>query len=381
MTARLFRPLTLRGLTLKNRVVVSPMQTYSAPDALPGHWHRAHLGRFALGGAGLVMAEATAVTPDGRSTAKDLGLWSDTQETAMADLAKTVHACGAAIGLQLQHAGRKASTTPPWDGFGPAKIADGGVVFGPSALPTGPGAHEPQEMTETDMDHLVTAYESATRRADRAGVDMIEVHMAHGYLLHSFLSSLSNLRDDAFGGSRDNRLRFPLRVAKAVRAAWPDTKPMACRISSVDGIGVGWSLEDSEVLAKALAGIGVDLLDCSSGGMELPCRDMLVPRGPGFQVRFASELRRSSGLATMAVGGITDARQAETILVQDHADLIAIGREMLANPNWALDAANALEPDASFFRWPKPFGWWLERRARAVARQDTRTLRINDEGP
>lgn len=369
MTTRLFSPLMLRDLTLKNRVVVSPMQTYSAPDAMPGHWHRAHLGRFALGGAGLVMAEATAVTPDGRSTALDLGLWSDAQETAMADLANTVHACGASFGLQLQHAGRKAATTPPWDGFGPAKIADGGTVSGPSALPSGPDAHIPQEMTATHMDRLVMAYESATRRANRAGVDMIEVHMAHGYLLHSFLSPLSNLRGDDFGGSRDNRLRFPLRVAKAVRAAWPDTKPMACRISSVDGIGVGWSLDDSTVLAKALADIGVDLLDCSSGGMELPRRDMLVPRGPGFQVRFASELRKSSGLATMAVGGITAAQQAEGILVQDHADLIAIGRELLVNPNWALEAANELEPETPFARWPKPFGWWLRRRSRAEVRR------------
>ncbi|MWD26034.1 hypothetical protein E0K89_000880 [Aquicoccus sp. SCR17] len=365
MTARLFEPLTLRGLTLKNRVVVSPMQTYSAPDALPGAWHRVHLGRFALGGAGLVMGEATAVSPEGRSTADDLGLWSDDQERAMAELARAVQACGAAFGLQLQHAGRKASTTAPWQGFANAPIAAGSEVLGPSAHPASEGAHLPRAMTTEDMDRLVAAFAEAARRADRAGVDLVEIHMAHGYLLHSFLSPLANARRDDYGGSLANRMRFPLRIAKAVRKAWPQEKPLACRISSVDGVGIGWTLEESADFAKALAGVGVDLVDCSSGGMTLPERGMLVPRAPGFQLPFAAELRRVPGIATIAVGIITDARQAEAAIASGQADLVALGREMLENPNWALQAANALEPEQAYTRWPVPFGWWLKRRARA----------------
>lgn len=364
MTAQLFQPLTLRGLTLKNRIVVSPMQTYSAPDAMPGPWHRTHLGRFALGGAGLVMGEATAVSPEGRSTADDFGLWTDAQESAMAQLAETIHSCGAAFGLQLQHAGRKASTTAPWDGFANAPLAPGQEVLGPSALAASETAHQPREMTPEDMDRLAAAYAEAARRADRAGVDLIEVHMAHGYLLHSFLSPLANARTDDHGGSLENRMRFPLRIARAVRAAWPDDKPVACRISSVDGVGIGWSLEDSTVFAEALARIGVDLVDCSSGGMTLPERGMLVPRSPGFQVPFAAELRRSARIATIAVGLISDARQAEAIVASGQADLVAIGRELLENPNWALHAANELEPASTYARWPVPFGWWLKRRAR-----------------
>ena len=362
MTSQLFRPFTLRGLTLRNRVVVSPMQMYSTPGSMPGPWHLAHLGRFALGGAGLVIGEATAVVPEGRSTSADLGLWSYAQEAAFARLAETVQACGAAFGLQLQHAGRKASTTPPWDGFAPAPITPGEPVMGPSALPASDGAHVPQAMTPADMDRLVAAYEAAAQRADRAGIDLVELHMAHGYLMHSFLSPLSNHRQDDYGGSLDNRMRFPLRVAAAVRKAWPDDKPLACRIWTVDGVGVGWSLEDSTVFARELSRIGVDLVDCSSGGMILPEKGMLVPRGPGFQVSFAEALRDRAGIATMAVGGITGAEQAEAIVANGQADLVALAREMLENPNWAVEAANTLE-GGTYQRWPVPFGWWLRRRA------------------
>lgn len=364
MTEGLFEPFALRDLRLANRVVVSPMQTYSAPDAVPTAWHRTHLARFAIGGAGLVMTEATAVSPEGRSTDADLGIWSDGQAEALSELAEAVHGCGAAIGIQLQHAGRKASTAAPWQGFAPVPIAPGMEVIGPSATPAAEGGHVPRQMTEADMERLVAAYRDAARRANDAGFDLVEIHMAHGYLLHSFLSPLSNLRTDSYGGSLENRVRFPLRVVAAVREAWPAEKPLACRISSVDGVDVGWSLDESRYLAARLRELGVDLVDCSSGGMILPRKEMLVPRGPGFQVGFAADLRATADIATMAVGGITEAAQADAIVRTGKADLVAIGRQMLVEPNWALHAANVLD-DRPFERWPVPFGWWLARRRRA----------------
>ncbi len=364
MTVALFEPFELRGLRLKNRIVLSPMQTYSAPNSVATAWHRTHLARFALGGVGLVMIEATAVSSDGSSTYSDLGIWNDEQGEALCALAETIRSCGAAVGIQLQHAGRKASTAAPWQGFVPVPLEPGIEVIGPTADPVG-GGHTPRAMDEGDMDRLVTAYVAAARRADRAGIDLVEIHMAHGYLLHSFLSPLSNRRADAFGGSLDNRMRFPLRVVGAVRQAWPTDKPLACRISSVDGIGIGWSIEDSQLLAARLGDLGVDLIDCSSGGMTLPRKEMLVPRGPGFQVPFAARLRAEAGVATVAVGGITDAAQANAIVAEEKADMIAVGRQMLANPNWALHAAETLLTEGHWERWPLPFGWWLERRHRA----------------
>jgi 2,4-dienoyl-CoA reductase-like NADH-dependent reductase (Old Yellow Enzyme family) len=366
--ARLFQPLDLRGLTLKNRVVVSPMQTYSAPEGLATPWHQAHLARFALGGAGLVMAEATAVTPEGRSTALDLGLWEDAQARALEGVAEAVHACGAAFGVQLQHAGRKAATSAPWEGFRPVSDPAGADVLGPTDVPAAPGAHVPRALGPSDRIRIVEAYAAAARRADAAGVDLVEIHMAHGYLLHSFLSPLSNTRVDAYGGPIEGRMRLPLEVVAAVRAAWPPHKPLACRISSVDGIGVGWSLEDSQVLVTALIAAGVDLVDCSSGGMILPRSDMMVPRGPGFQMPFASRLKRTTGACVIAVGGITEAAEAEAALARGDADLVALGREMLANPNWALHAADVLLGAPGWDLWPKPFGWWLARRSRAASR-------------
>lgn len=368
MTAALFQPFELRGLRLANRIVVSPMQTYSAPDAVATAWHRAHLARFALGGAGLVLIEATAVTPEGRSTYVDLGLWNDEQADCLAATVEAIRSCGGAVGIQLQHAGRKASTSAPWNDFAPVPFKPGIEVIGPTADPASEGGHTPRVMETADMDRLVSAYVEAARRADRAGVDLAEIHMAHGYLLHSFLSPLANRRQDDFGGSLENRMRFPLRVVAAVREAWPDEKPLACRISSVDGVGIGWSLDDSLLLAERLRELGVDLVDCSSGGMTLPRKDMLVPRGPGFQVPFAARLRAGADIATVAVGGITDAVQADAIVAEGKADLVAVGRQMLANPNWGLDAAEALLTSGHWERWPVPFGWWLERRERTDSR-------------
>jgi 2,4-dienoyl-CoA reductase-like NADH-dependent reductase (Old Yellow Enzyme family) len=368
MTASLFRPFELRGLRLQNRIVVSPMQTYSAPDALATAWHRTHLARFALGGAGLVIIEATAVSPEGRSTYADLGLWNDEQTEALQALTEAIRTCGAAVGIQLQHAGRKASTSAPWQGFAPVPFEPGIEVIGPTADPAVGGGHTPRAMEEVDMDRLVAAYVAAARRADLGGVDLVEIHMAHGYLLHSFLSPLSNRRTDAFGGSLRNRMRFPLRVVGAVREAWPANKPLACRISSVDGLGIGWSLEDSQLLAARLRDLGVDLVDCSSGGMTMPRKEMLVPRGPGFQVPFAARIRAEADVATLAVGGITDAEQADAIIAEGKADLVALGRQMLANPNWALNAADTLLDDDRWGQWPVPFGWWLERLHRGNSR-------------
>jgi len=365
MGAALFEPLTLRGLTVRNRIVVSPMQTYSAPDAEPTAWHTAHLTRFALGGAGLVMVEATAVTPDGRSTDQDLGLWSDQQTDALAALVGDMHECGAPVGLQLQHAGRKAFTSPPWHGFSSVAIPAGEKVLGPDTRPASEGGHSPHPMTQADMDRLISAYRDAALRANKAGVDLIEIHMAHGYLLHSFLSPLSNGRDDAYGGSLKGLMRFPMHVVEAVRSVWPSDKPLACRISSVDGVGIGWSIEDSRALVARLKQAGVDLIDCSSGGMVLPKKEMLLPRRAGFQVPFAADLRRSAGIATMAVGLITDPRHAEEIIVEGQADLVALGRQMLADPNWAVGAATALMGQSGYARWPRPFGWWLDRRSRS----------------
>ncbi|WP_333827200.1 NADH:flavin oxidoreductase/NADH oxidase [Pararhodobacter sp.] len=369
MTSPLFEPFTLRNLRLDNRVVVSPMQTYCAPDAIAGAWHRTHLARFALGGAGLVMVEATAVSPEGRSTNMDLGLWEEEHAQAFADLTKAVHECGARIGIQLQHAGRKASTAPPWRGFAPVPAPQGQAVIGPSDKPASSGAHVPRQMDADDMARLIDAYSASTRMAACAGFDLVEIHMAHGYLLHSFLSPLSNDRTDDYGGALENRMRFPLRVVEAVRTHWAPDKPLACRISSVDGVSVGWSIADSRILADRLRRIGVDLIDCSSGGMILPERDMLVPRGPGFQVDFAADLRGHTGLATIAVGQITDAAQANDIIASGRADLVAIGRQMLVNPNWALEAETALSADHSYDHWPRQFGWWLGRRRHAT---DTR---------
>lgn len=363
--ARLFSPVQIRDLALKNRVVVSPMQTYSAPEALPTDWHLAHLARFGLGGAALVMIEATAVSPEGRSTAFDLGLWSDEQVPAFRRLAETAHATGAKIGIQLQHAGRKAATLPPWDGFGPAPLGEHGGVVAPSPIEAAPGGHRPHALDEAGMDRLLEGYRDAARRADRAGLDAVEVHMAHGYLLHSFLSPLSNRRTDGYGGSRENRMRFPLAVARSVREAWPGEKPLFCRISAVDGVDVGWSLDDSVAFARALGETGVDVVDCSSGGMNLPRREQLVPRRPGFQVPFARRLRDEAKIGTMAVGLISEPTQAEAVVAEGAADLVALGRELLLDPNWPLRARQELEPEIGWTGWPHQFGWWLERRARA----------------
>jgi 2,4-dienoyl-CoA reductase-like NADH-dependent reductase (Old Yellow Enzyme family) len=369
-TQPLFTPLKLRELTLRNRVVVSPMQMYSVRDGVVGDWHLVHLGRFALGGAGLVIVEATAVCPEGRSTLHDNGIWNDEQAAAFRRITDFLGANGAASAIQLQHAGRKSSSQAPWDGFGPLGQRDAtrGEHAWPAWGPTSAGWSDKypmaHPMSEGDMAYLLDRYRSATRLALRAGFDAIEIHAAHGYLLHSFLSPLSNTRKDHYGGDLAGRMRFPLEVVAAVREVWPPERPLLFRVSSVDGAGVGWSLDDSVALAGRLHALGVDVIDCSSGGMNLPSASSLVARAPGFQVPFARKIRARSDIATMAVGLIRTPEHANRIIADGDADLVALAREHLWNPNWAAQAAVQLGADPDWKCWPRPFGWWLRRRAR-----------------
>ena len=369
----LFAPLRLRELTLRNRVVVSPMQMYSAHDGLVGDWHLVHLGRFALGGAGLVVVEATAVCPEGRSTLHDNGLWNEAQADAFARITDFLRANGAASAIQLQHAGRKASSQAPWDGFGPLGERDAArgeqrwQAWGPTRAGWSDQYPPAHPMGEVEIAYLLERYRHSARLALRAGFDAIEIHAAHGYLLHSYLSPLSNTRGDAYGGDREGRMRLPLQVAATVRETWPAERPLFFRMSAVDGVGIGWSLEDSIELAKRLRALGVDVIDCSSGGMSLPAATSLVAREPGFQVPFARELRRHAGIATMAVGLIRTPERANAIIANGDADLVALGREHLWNPNWAAQSAVQLDADSGWKWWPRSFGWWLRRRDRRAA--------------
>lgn len=369
----LFEPLTIRGVTLRNRVVVSPMSVYSSHEGFTDDFHLVHLGRFALGGVGLVMMESTAVTRQGRGTEGCNGIWLDTHAANLARIVDFLHRCGSGAGIQLGHAGPKASTQRPWHGGMPLAEADearrefGWPVVSSSAESFDDGWPVPHALTEAELERLVEDYALAAARAARAGFDVLELHCAHGYLLHAFLSPLLNRRSDGHGGSLENRMRFPLRVAQAVRRAFPDDKPVIARISSVDGVDVGWSIDDSIVYAKALARLGIDAVACSSGGPKLPKGQVLVSRTPGFQVPFAERIRQESGLPTIAVGMILEAAQAEAILRKGQADLIALGRELLFNPNWAAQAALQLQGPSGWKLWPEQFAWWLERRARQLA--------------
>ena len=353
-TPLLFQPLTLAGLALRNRIVVSPMCQYSceAGDGLATDWHLVHLGSRAVGGAGLVLVEAAAVSPAGRITPQDLGFWSDAHAEALAPIVRFIRAQGAAAGIQLAHAGRKASSRRPWEG-GPA-LADaqgGWAPLAPSAISYGERYRLPRAMDGADIRQVVADFRAAARRADRAGFDVVELHAAHGYLLHEFLSPLSNERTDAYGGTFENRARLLREVVDAVRAVWPASKPLFVRISAVDWVDGGWTLEESVRLARLLRPRGVDLVDCSSGGLSPAQR---IPTGPGYQVPFAERIRREAGVATAAVGLITTPAQAEEILTRGQADLIVMARELLRDPYFPLHAAAALgAPDA--VPWPAQY--------------------------
>jgi len=367
---RLFQPITLRDLTLKNRIVIAPMCQYSAVDGLAQDWHFAHLSGFAMGGAGLVFTEAAAIEPRGRITHGDLGLWSDAHVEALKPSIRFMQGQGAAFGIQLAHAGRKAATQRPWHGMGPMDNSDaerGEVpweVVAASAVPMQEGWLLPAELDRLGLDQVRDDFVAAAKRANAAGVDVIEVHGAHGYLLHSFLSPISNMRTDAYGGDRAGRMRFPLEVAKAVREAWPAAKPLFYRISSIDSVEGGWEIEDSIALAGELKQIGIDIVDCSSGGIGGSATAVRMPRTYGFQVPFSAQIRREVDVSTMAVGLIVEPEHAEQILQEGDADLIAIAREALYNPFWPNHAAKALGANNDYAAWPEQYGWWLVRRDR-----------------
>lgn len=365
MTSLLFSPVTLRGVTLRNRTVVSPMCQYSARDGFANDWHFVHLGQFAMGGFGLVFVEATAVLAEGRITHGDVGLWSDAHIAPIRRIADYVHAQGASIGVQLAHAGRKASMQRPWFGnaaLGQADHARGDdpwPIVGPVANPHNEGWLVPHALDKRGIAAIVAAFGEAARRAHQAEIDAVEIHGAHGYLLHSFLSPVSNTRTDEYGGDLAGRMRVVLEVARATRDAWPANKPLFFRTSAVDGIEGGWSLDDTIVLAKELKSIGVDVVDCSAGGF-LSSRLELKK---GYLVPNASRVRREAGIATQAVGFIVDAHQAEQVLKSGAADLVAVAREALVDPHWAARAAVLLDGEAGWAQWPAQYGWWLERRA------------------
>jgi 2,4-dienoyl-CoA reductase-like NADH-dependent reductase (Old Yellow Enzyme family) len=370
-TPILFQPIELRGVRLRNRIVISPMCQYSARDGHVTDWHLVHLGKFAQGGAGAVFVEATAVERRGRITHGDTGIWDDEHIAGLRRIAQFVRAQGAVPALQLAHAGRKASMARPWYGNGPLTQADldrgdkPWSTVAPTEQPIDAGWIAPRAFKEGDFQTVLNAYRSAVRRAVAAGFDMLEIHAAHGYLLHTFLSPLSNTRQDDYGGSLENRMRFPLRVAAEVRTAWPASKPLSVRVSSIDDVEGGWGIEDTIAFAKQLKQIGIDVVDCSSGGIQgsaTAATRTLVKREPGFQLPFAERVRREAGVQTLAVGLILTPQQAEEALQAGRADLIAIGREALFDPNWPLRAALALGADPEFNEWPEQYGWWLTRR-------------------
>ena len=346
----LFSPYQMRSVTFRNRVVVSPMCMYSTADGIPGNWHLVHLGSRAIGGAGMVMAEASAVSPEGRISPMDLGMWSDAHMHAFKPIVAFIKEAGATPALQLAHAGRKGSTAVPWQGHKP--IYDdprGWIPLAPSAIPYADGYPPPTAMSAADIDKVVEDFAAAARRAHQAGFDVLECHMAHGYLLHSFLSPIANQRTDAYGGDLANRARLPLRVATAVREVWPDSLPLFVRISSTDWVDGGWDLAQSIQLAKWMKEIGVDLIDCSSGAINAASG---VPAAPGFHVPFATAIRQQADIATAAVGLITEAAQAEQIVGTGLADLVFVGRGFLEDPYWALHAARKLRAEGD---WPMPY--------------------------
>ncbi len=341
MMSQLFQPLTLRQLTLSNRIAVSPMCQYSARDGLANDWHLVHLGSRAVGGAGLVIMEAAAVLPEGRITPEDLGLWSDAQIAPLQRITRFIEAQGSVAAIQLAHAGRKASTWRPWLGrHGTLPVAEGGwQPVGPSAIAFDRSYLPPAELDEAGITWVIEAFVQAAQRASRAGFRIAEIHAAHGYLLHQFLSPVSNRRQDAYGGSFENRIRLLLQVTEAVRQVWPESLPLFVRLSATDWVAEGWNEEETVSLSRQLKALGVDLIDVSSGGTSASAE---IPVGPGYQTLFAARVRQEAGIATGTVGMITDAIQAEHILRTGQADLVLLARELLRHPYWPLQAAETL---------------------------------------
>jgi 2,4-dienoyl-CoA reductase-like NADH-dependent reductase (Old Yellow Enzyme family) len=346
----LFDELKIREVTLRNRIVVSPMCQYSCTDGFATDWHLVHLGSRAVGGAAAVIAEATAVTAEGRISPADLGIWKDQHIAPLARLAEFIRGQGAAPGIQLAHAGRKASVRPPWLGGGGVADSEGGwTPVAPSAVAFEERYRTPAELDVTGIRAVADAFASAARRAQQAGFQVVEVHAAHGYLIHEFLSPLSNRRADAYGGPLENRTRFAREVVTAVRQVWPAELPLFVRISATDWVPGGWDAEQSVELAKQLARLGADLIDCSSGGTASAAK---IPMGPGYQVPFAEKIRREADVKTGAVGMITSASQADAIIREGKADLILMAREFLRQPYWPIHAARELGHEIA---WPAQY--------------------------
>lgn len=346
----LFDELKIRGVTLRNRIVVSPMCQYSCTDGFATDWHLVHLGSRAVGGAAAVIAEATAVSPEGRISPVDLGIWKDEHIASLARIAAFIREQGAVPGIQIAHAGRKASVRRPWEGGGGVPDSEGGwTPVAPSPLAFDKTYRMPVELDERGIRGIVDAFANAARRAARAGFQMLEIHGAHGYLIHEFLSPLTNQRTDDYGGSLENRTRFACEVAGAVREAWPAELPLLVRISATDWVGGGWSIEQSVELGRRLARLGADLIDCSSGGTVPGAK---IPMEPGYQVPFAQVIRREAGILTGAVGMITGARQADEIVREGKADLVLMAREFLRQPYWPIHAARELGQEIA---WPAQY--------------------------
>jgi 2,4-dienoyl-CoA reductase-like NADH-dependent reductase (Old Yellow Enzyme family) len=372
----LFTPITIKDVTLKNRVVIAPMATYGAVEGIAQDWHLAHLGRLALGGAGCVFVEATAVTDQGRITNGDVGLWSAAHIPPLKRIAEFMKSVNVVTAIQIAHAGRKGSMQRPWFGNGALTAEDLARgekkwdIVAPTSEPMADGFIVPRALSVSDLAVLKGQWADAAKRALEAGFDILEIHNAHGYLIHQFLSPISNKRNDAYGGDFAGRTRFPLEVAEAVRAAWPKDKPLFLRVSAVDGLDGGWTMDDTVAYAKELKARGIDVIDCSSGGLFGSATAARVKRTWGFQVPYAERVRREAGVMSMAVGLIIDPHLAESILQSGQADLIAIAREALANPCWPQMAEIALGRKAveAMDDWPVQYGWWLKHREWAIER-------------
>ncbi|MEP4378318.1 MAG: NADH:flavin oxidoreductase/NADH oxidase [Alphaproteobacteria bacterium] len=369
-SASLFSPFDIRGARFRNRIVISPMCTYSAQDGMASDWHLVHLGKFALGGAAAVFTEAAAVEPRGRITHGDLGIWSTDHAAALKPVTSFLRRNGALPAIQIAHAGRKASMQRPWHGNGPlndgdrARGEDNWDIVAASAEPVKDGWLTPTELSLPEIEDIQASFATAAGHAVAAGFEVLEIHSAHGYLAHSFLSPLSNHRNDAYGGDLAGRMRFTLETAERVRAVWPDDKPLFVRISAVDadGSGEGWQLDDSVALAGELKARGVDVVDCSSGGIAGLATAALGPRGQGFRGPYGSRIRDEAGVSTMVVGLVLDAAVAKDLVASGAADLVAVGREVLYNPNWPHHVAHELGADPDYAAWPEQYGWWLVRR-------------------
>lgn len=371
----LFSPFTLRDVTFRNRIAVSPMSQYRAFEGQANEWHLVHLGRFALGGAGLVYVEATAVEERGKRTHGDLGLWDDAQVAALKPITSFLKSEGAVPGVQLSHAGRKASERRPWHGETPVDAQDvlernefPWQAIAPSSIPYADGWPAPIEMTQDDIATVIKAFGTAASRAHMAGFEMIEIYAAHGFLVHQFLSPITNTRKDKWGGSLENRSRFAVEVAKSVRDNWPATLPLAFRLSGTDWLEGGLEIEDVVHVSRSLKAAGVDLIDCSSGGVGGKERPRRMTIKQGFQTTFAEQVRREAEIPTMSVGFLWDPAFCDAIISSNQSDMIALGRELLNDPNWPLHAAASLSHDLERNLWPIESGWWLQKRDRLLTK-------------